>query len=212
MTSDGDVPDGALIAASVIAGVRHLLIESGVWDEVRATLVRREPEAAHWIEAELAVDPTKIDWVTAAHYGELMDAIFDVVGSDRAFALGRERLHRTAQAGAFAPVVRSWARSFGDSPEEFLRLTTHAWSTQTRNFGLVRPTESRLGHARFLIEEAAPVIRDSAGWHRFLSGYGTGLLDLIHREGRCIVRRDRTGRHVEIIYDYDEPPSRSSNG
>ena len=205
MLSRAGVREDVLIAASASAGVRHLLIDEGVWEAVKTALLARAPSAAEWIEREIAVDPTKVEWVSANHHGELMDALLDVVGADRTFALGRERLHRTAQAGAFAPIVRAWARSFGRSPEEFLRLTTHAWSAQTKNFGPVKPTESRPGHARFVMEDAASVIRDSQGWHRFLSGYGTGLLDLIHREGRCIVRRDRTGRHVEIIFDYDEP-------
>lgn len=205
MSSRSDAPKGALIAASVIAGLRHQLMERGIWESVRAALLERRPDALDWIETELSVDPTKTDWVNAAHYGELMDAIHRVVGPERAFALGRERLHRTAQAGAFAPIVRSWARSFGESPEEFLRLTTHAWSSQTRNFGALVQLASRLGHTRYVLTDATPVIRDSTGWHQFLSGYGTGFLDLIRRDGLCVVSRDPTGRHVEITFDYEGP-------
>jgi hypothetical protein len=204
MASNDGAPDGACLAASVIAGLRHLLIERGVWDQVRSTLVARDPTALEWIESELAVDPTKTEWVAATHYGLLWEAIVGVVGMDRTFALGRERLHRTAQAGAFAPVVRSWVRSFGEKPEEFLRLTTHAWSSQTKNFGSFKEAENRAGHARFVMEDASPILRESLGWRQFLSGYGTGLLDLIEREGQCRVEVAPTGRNVEIVFDY--PP------
>jgi hypothetical protein len=207
MAARDDAAEAPQIAASVIVGLRHLLIDSGIWQPVRAALAARDPRSIEWIETELAVDPTTTAWVTSAHFGDLMDTILEVVGSDRAFELGRERLHRSAQAGAFAPVVRSWMRSFGESPEEFLRLTIHAWSSQTRSFGVVSVVENRPGHARFVMLDAPEVIRDSAGWHRFLSGYGTGLLDLIHRQGQCAVRRDPSGKSVEIVFDYTGPAS-----
>ncbi len=204
MGTRDDAPDGPRVAASLVTGLRHLLIEHRVWDPARAVLLRRHPDVLKWVENDLAVDPTRVDWVVAAHYGDLMDAILEVVGADRTFALGRERFERTAKAGAFAPVVRSWARSFGDDPQEFLRLAIHAWSAQTRNLGVLESVESRLGRARFVLRDAGPPIRDSVGWRRFISGYGTGMLDLIQREGFCAVELDVSGHHVEITFDYRE--------
>jgi hypothetical protein len=108
--------DTPTIAASAVAGVRHLLIEENVWAAVRAELVRTHADATGWIDSELSVDPTKTPWVPVAHHAQMMDALIAVVGRDRTYEFGRLRAHRTAQAGAFAPVVRSWSRSFGASP------------------------------------------------------------------------------------------------
>lgn len=190
--------DEARITASAVAGVRHLLLEEQVWADVRAELERRPGGAA--IAHELAVDPTKVEWVSAHHYAAMMDALLAATGPERTFALGRARLHRTAQAGAFAPVVRSWTRSFGRDAGEFLRLTLHAWNTQTRNLGTFVLDETRPGHARFVLARASDVIGASAGWQCFLSGYGTGLLDLLHVDGTCAIRS--VGVDVEIVYDY----------
>lgn len=196
----GSSSAGPTIAASAVAGVRHLLIEEKVWPVVRAELVRVHDDAASWIDSDLSVDPTKTDWVPVTHHAQMMDALLAVTGPERTYALGRERAHRTAQAGAFAPVVRSWARSFGATPTEFLKLTLHAWSSQTRNLGEFVPVESREGYARFLMKDASPPIRESPGWQVFLAGYGTGLLDLVGREGRCDIRV--AGSDVEVSYTY----------
>jgi len=189
------------IAASAVAGVRHLLIEENAWAPVRAELIRQHAEAASWIGSDLSIDPTKTAWVPAAHHALMMDALIAVAGEERTYELGRERAHRTAQAGAFAPVVRSWSRSFGADPTEFLKLTLHAWSSQTRNLGEFVASESRPGFARFVMKGPAPLLGQSRGWQRFLAGYGTGLLDLVHRAGRCDIRV--SGDDIEVVYTYD---------
>jgi len=190
------------IAASAVAGVRHLLIEENAWASVRAQLVKTHADAASWIDSDLSVDPTKTAWVPVTHHAQMMDALLAVVGPDQTFALGRARAHRTAQAGAFAPVVRSWSRSFGQNPTEFLKLTLHAWSSQTQNLGEFVVADSRPGFARFVMKHASQLLRESAGWQRFLAGYGTGLLDLIERQGRCAI--GVVGADVEVTYTYAE--------
>jgi hypothetical protein len=188
------------IAASAVAGVRHLLIEENVWAGVRAELVRVHADAASWIDSDLSIDPTKVSWVPVNYHVQMMDALRTVVGPDRVLALGRLRAHRTTQGGAFAPVVRSWSRSFGTDPTEFLKLTLHAWSSQTQNLGAFTIAESRPGYARFVMHDATRLLRDSPGWQLFLAGYGTGLLDLVKREGRCEIRAN--GSDVECVYTY----------
>lgn len=190
------------IAASAVAGVRHLLIVEDVWAAVRAELVRVHADAASWIDSELSVDPTKTQWVPVRHHTQMMDALLTVVGPERTFALGRARAHRTAQAGAFAPVVRSWSRSFGGNPTEFLNLTLHAWSSQVQNLGVIELVEGRPGYARFVMRDATPLLRHSVGWQQFLAGYGTGLLDLIEREGLCEFRVGENGTDVYVDYTY----------
>jgi len=194
------------IAASAVAGVRHLLIEENVWADVRAELVRTHADAASWIDSDLSVDPTKTRWVPVEHHAQMMDALFAVAGAARTFDLGRARGVRTGQAGAFAPVVRSWSRSFGANPAEFLKLTLHAWSSQTQNLGEFVLAEARPGHVRFVMKDATRLLTESPGWQLFLAGYGTGLLDLVKREGRCDIHR--AGPDIECIYTYDSAPLR----
>jgi hypothetical protein len=198
MNRSGGVPT---IAASAVAGVRHLLIQEKAWAGVRAELVRVHEGAASWIDSDLSIDPTKTAWVPAEHHAQMIDALRAVVGPERTFELGRERAHHTARAGAFAPVVRSWSRSFGETPSEFLKLTQHAWAAQTRNLGEFVLVEAKPGHARFVLRDADPVIAQSPGWKLFLSGYGTGLLDLVGRTGRCEIRLADNG-DLEAIYEY----------
>jgi len=190
------------IAASAVAGVRHLLIEENAWAPVRAELVRAHADAASWIDSDLSVDPTKTQWVPVERHAQMVDAMYAVFGPERTFAFGRKRANRTAQAGAFAPVVRSWSRSFGSNPIEFLKLTLHAWSSQTQNLGEFVIQESRVGFVRFVMKSASPVLLESPGWQTFLAGYGTGLLDLVSREGRCEIRP--VGPDIECIYTYDD--------
>jgi len=190
------------IAASAVAGVRHLLLEESAWAAVRAELVRAHPDAASWIDSDLSVDPTKTRWIAVAHHAQMVDAVHSVFGPERTFDLGRRRANRTAQAGAFAPVVRSWSRSFGSNPVEFLKLTLHAWSSQTQNLGEFVLDEMRPGFVRFVMKDASPVLIESEGWQIFLAGYGTGLLDLVNREGRCEIRA--VGPDVECVYRYEE--------
>lgn len=192
------------IAASAVVGVRHLLIEENAWAAVRAELIRQDAAAATWIDSDLSIDPTKVSWVPIAYHVQMMLALHRVVGPERTFELGRERLRRTAQAGAFAPVVRSWSRSFGNDPTEFLKLTLHAWSGQTQNLGSFELVESKPGHARFLMRKATRLLVESPGWQLFLAGYGTGLLDLVHRKGKC--RIGVVGDDVECVYDYEALP------
>lgn len=178
-----------------------------MWPAVRAELVRKYADAAGWIDSDLSVDPTKTAWVPATYHAQMMDALLSVVGPDKTYALGRLRAHRTALAGAFAPVVRSWSRSFGSNPSEFLRLTLHAWSSQTQHLGEFVMGEVRPGYACFVLRDAPALLIDGLGWQSFLSGYGTGLLDLIQQRGRCELRITPGAADVEVVYTYDEPPT-----
>ncbi len=201
--SDGTEP---LIAGSAVNGVRHLLLEEGVWDAVRAALVRARPDAVAWIDTDLSVDPTKTEWIPVARYVQMMDALYAAVGDERTFALGRERAHRTAVAGAFAPVVRSWQRTFGRDVGEFLKLTFHAWSTQTRHLGEFELADAGPGRARFVLRSPPALVAGCVGWQRFLAGYATGLLDLVGRRGLCEIRMDSEGKDMHIAYRYDTDP------
>lgn len=196
--------DEPTIAASAVAGVRHLLFEEGLWASVRDELRRAHPEVAEGFDAAFAIDPTKTQWVPVSYHTLMMEALLAVVGPERTYALGRLRAQRTSQAGAFAPVVRSWARSFGSNPTEFLRLTLHAWSSQTQHLGEFVVRETRPGYSCFVLRNASSHLRDGMGWQTFLAGYGTGLLDLIRQEGRCEFRIT-DGHDVEVAYTYREP-------
>jgi hypothetical protein len=200
--------DTPTIAASAVAGVRHLLMEEKLWPSVRAELVRKHADAAGWIDSDLSVDPTKTAWVPVSHHAQMMDALLSAVGAEQTYELGRLRARRTAMAGAFAPVVRSWARSFGSNPTEFLRLTLHAWSSQTQRLGEFVVRETRPGYSCFVLRNASPLLLEGIGWQTFLAGYGTGLLDLIDREGRCEFRIPPGSPDVEVAYTYDEPAAR----
>ena len=98
----------------------------------------------------------------------------------------------------------------GDAPWALPWTCVHEFIgvvTSGRVYKPASPLPSVLGYLDSLM--ASPqlhLLTESPGWQLFLAGYGTGLLDLVKREGRCDIHR--AGPDIECIYTYESAPLR----
>ncbi|HEX5656363.1 MAG TPA: hypothetical protein VFX59_04175, partial [Polyangiales bacterium] len=93
----------------------------------------------------------------------------------------RKRIADPEGSNFYAPLLRSWARSFGTNPESMLRGVVHVWRAALRNAGRVRLQTVREGEVHLLIEgplEAA--YRTSPALASELEGMAFSLLDSAH--------------------------------
>ncbi len=162
-----------LIAGGVITSYRASLVERDIWEHVRARFAQRGTRAPEWLDGV-----THHDWVDVEAFVSLLDAIGDVMGLDALRNLVRKRIADPAGSNFYAPILRSWARSFGTNPEAMLRGVVHVWRAALRNAGRVRLQPVRAGEVHLLIEgplEAA--YRTSPALASELEGMAFSLLD-----------------------------------
>lgn len=164
------------------SGVRRQLIDDGTWSAVRARLVARDPDASEWIDA-----PASGPWFPAERHLAIMRALHDVAGDDGTRAIGRKRLRESLTAGILGPLLRSWGRSYSGAPAQLLRVTPHAWSAATRNLGTLIVTSIADREMGIQVKHAPEIVRRCHAWHRFLEGYGLGVLEMGMLEGEVVV-------------------------
>jgi hypothetical protein len=165
-----------LIAGGVIASYRASLIERDLWEHVGARCERRSPFSAEWLDG---VRPR--DWVDVAAFVTLLDVIGETMGLDELRTLVRKRIVDPAGSNFYAPILRSWARSFGTSPEHMLRGIVHVWRAALRHAGQVRHLTVSAGEVHLVIEgPLEQAYRASPALAAELEGLAFSLLDSAH--------------------------------
>jgi hypothetical protein len=177
-----------LIASSLISGLRRQLIESGAWAQVRDAALAHDPRAREWIDTPLVGD-----WIPVHRHVEIMNALAAVAGDEGTREAGRERLRGTLRGGVLAPVLRGWMRSYSGAPAQLLRVAPHAWNAVVRGAGTMEHVSTGPREVRFRIVRAPEIVRDCAAWHRFLEGYGVGILEAGSYEGSVEIRPGAPG-------------------
>jgi hypothetical protein len=140
---------------------------------VRARYAHRGERDAEWLDAV-----THHHWVDVGVFVSLLDAIGDTMGLDELRTLVRKRIADPSGSNFYAPILRSWARSFGTNPESMLRGVIHVWRAALRHAGKVRHLPVREGEVHLVIEgplEAA--YRSSRALAAELEGLAFSLLD-----------------------------------
>ncbi|MDB4990314.1 MAG: hypothetical protein JWN04_5492 [Myxococcaceae bacterium] len=161
-----------LVAGGVISSYRASLVERDLWEHVCALFESRGPYAAALLERV-----TARDWVELEAFVVLLDVIGETMGLDELRTLVRKRIVDPAGSNFYAPIVRSWARSFS-TPEHMLHGIVHVWRAALRNAGRVRHLPVRTGEVHLIIEgplEAA--YRGSPALATELEGLAFSLLD-----------------------------------
>lgn len=132
----------ALIAGGVISSYRASLVERDLWEHVCALLEQSTTYRADWLTSV-----SQRDWVEVEVFVALLDAIGCTMGLDELRMLVRKRIADPAGSNFYAPIVRSWSRSFS-TPEQMLRGIVHVWRAALRNAGSVRhmPVSEREVH------------------------------------------------------------------
>lgn len=161
-----------MVAASIVSGLRRLLIEEGRWPAVREAAIARSALAGEWIDASL-----RDAWVPMERHVAIMQACADVLGDEGVRALGVARVHDSLKGGVLSPILRSWLRSYAGAPGQLLRVTPHVWSAVVRHAGRLELVEMGGRAARFRVQGAPEVLRAARAWHRFLEGYVVGVLE-----------------------------------
>jgi hypothetical protein len=169
-------PSRGLIAGGVLTSYRASLVERDIWEHVRARFAQRGPRDAEWLDAV-----THHDWVDVEAFVTLLDAIGETIGIDALRNLVRKRIADPAGSNFYAPILRSWARSFGTNPESMLRGVVHVWRAALRNAGRVRHHAVREGEVHLLIEgPLEQAYRTSPALASELEGMAFSLLDSAH--------------------------------
>lgn len=162
-----------LIAGGVISSYRACLVERDLWEHVRALAARGSAYDADWYDA---IAPA--DWVDVDAFVRLLEAIGETMGLDSLRWLVRRRIANPAGSNFYAPILRSWARSFGKSPELMLRGVVHVWRAALRHAGHVRHLPVRPGEVQLLVEgPLEQAYRTSRALSTELEGLALSLLD-----------------------------------
>lgn len=167
-------PSAPLVAAGVIASYRGIMVERDLWDHTRKAYAERTGHARNQLD-RLCEE----EWVDLSDYVALLDALGDTLGLDELRTLIRKRMVDPKSSSFYAPMTRSWARSFGSSPEHVLRGMVHVFRAALRCGGQLRAIDVRPGELHLLVEgPAAALARSSGAFGVSLEGLALGFMDL----------------------------------
>lgn len=162
-----------LVAGGVIASYRATLVERELWTRVSARFGEGGAFDPRWLD-----DVKPDDWVDAAGFVHLIEVLGDTLGIDGLRSLVRKRVVDPSGSNFYAPILRSWARSFGKSPEHMLRGVVHVWRAALRRAGRVRHSAVRPGEVHLMVEgPLADSYRRSPALAAELEGLAFSLLD-----------------------------------
>jgi hypothetical protein len=164
----------ALVAGGVIAAYRASMVALDQWDYVRQALWAGSVWDERWLDAVSADD-----WVELDEYIALLEAIEHTIGVEELRSLTRRRIIDPAGSNFYSPMLRSWARSFGDSPAHMLRGAVHVWRAAQRNSGTLRACSVASNEVHLLVDgEVASAYRASPALAASLEGLALGFLDM----------------------------------
>lgn len=167
-------PSIPLVAGGVIASYRGTMMERDLWDHTRQAYAQRTGQEQAQLDRLC-----EQEWVDLADYVALLDALGDTLGLDELRTLIRKRMVDPKGSSFYAPMTRSWARSFGSSPEHVLRGMVHVFRAALRSAGQLRAVDVRPGELHLVVEgPAALLARSSAAFGVSLEGLALGFMDL----------------------------------
>jgi hypothetical protein len=135
-----------LIAGGVVASYRASLIERDLWQHTSARFAQRGPYSAEWLARV-----SHRDWVDVEAFVLLLDVIGETIGLDELRTLVRKRIVDPAGSNFYAPILRSWSRSFS-TPEHMLRGIVHVFRASLRHAGRARHVPVSAHEVHVLIE------------------------------------------------------------
>lgn len=163
-----------LVAGGVMASYRGTMLERDLWDHTRQAFAHRTQQDLEQLDRLC-----ELEWVSLADYSALLDALGDTLGIDELRTMIRKRMVDPRGSSFYAPMTRSWARSFGASPEHVLRGMVHIFKAALRCSGQLRAVDVRPGELHLIVEgPAALQARSSAAFGASLEGLALGFMDL----------------------------------
>lgn len=116
------------VSGGVLCSYRASLVDDGLLEAVRTVFTARSRLPAGWLD-----DVTLFDWCELEHFRTLLVSYADVVGLEQLRAATRRRMADSEHSNFYAPVLRSWVRSFGNSVEHLLRCVVPLWRAAFRH-------------------------------------------------------------------------------
>jgi len=174
ITTSVRAPSTPLVAGGVFASYRGTMLERDLWDHTRQAFVARSG-----MDKEELDRLCEEEWVELSSYSTLLDAMGDTLGLDELRTMIRKRMVDPKSSSFYASMTRSWARSFGSSPEYVLRGVVHIFRAALRNAGQLRAVEIRPCELHLIVEgHAAICARSSQAFGVSLEGLALGFMDL----------------------------------
>jgi hypothetical protein len=179
------------VSGGVLCSYRASLVHDGLLEAVRTIFAARSGLPADWLD-----EVTPFDWVELEHFRTLLVSFADTTGLEQLRAITRRRMADSEHSNFYAPVLRSWMRSFGDSVEHTLRCVVPLWRAAFRHavapdLDLVAPGEIHL----VMTGPMARALHSSDAMAAGFEGILLGILDL---------PRPRPLVDVEFKYARDE--------
>ncbi len=164
-----------LVARGLLDTYRASMVERDLWEHVLAALAPRSDGELDWLQA-----PASLEWVELERFVTLVDAIGEMLGAEELRSLVRRRIVDPAGSSFYAPMLRSWARSFGASAGHMLRGAVHVWRAAFRNAGTLRAVDVRPGEVHLVLDEGPLALEycRSSALSASLEGLALGVLDL----------------------------------
>lgn len=116
------------VSGGVLCSYRASLVADGLMETVRTVFTARSGLPPDWLD-----EVTLFDWHAFEHFRTLLLSYADVVGVEQLRADTRRRMADPEHSNVFAPVLRSWVRSFGSSVEHLLRCVVPLWRSAFRH-------------------------------------------------------------------------------
>jgi hypothetical protein len=179
------------VSGGVVCSYCASLAADGLMDAVRTVFSARSGLHPHWLE-----EVTLFDWCELEHFRTLLVSYADVVGLERLREDTRRRLCDSEHSNVYAPVLRSWVRSFGNSVELLLRCVVPLWRAAFRH---ARPPEVLLMEPGELhLVMTGPMARALYGSEAMAAGFEGILLGILD------LPRPRPLVEVAFSYERDE--------
>lgn len=176
---EGDRPSCVELPVRVSGGVfccyRASLVATGLWDSVRLGFAAR-----------LDVDPAEVEeidpqaWLGVPSLHALMGAVSERFELDAIRTSTRRYMAAPHGSTFYAPMLRSWSRSFEQSPIHMLRGLTPLWRAALRHADSPSIVPMGPGEVHVLLKGAsAAMFHGSRALTASFEGVLLGLLDLV---------------------------------
>jgi hypothetical protein len=163
------------VSGGVFGSYRASLVETGLWDSVRLGFAARldvDPEAVEQIDPQA--------WLDVASLQALLGAISERFELDAIRTSMRHYIAAPQSGSVYAPMLRSWSRSFEQSPMHMLRGLMPLWRAALRHAEPPAIVPKGRTEVHVLLQGAsARMLRDSPALTASFEGVLLGLLDLV---------------------------------
>ncbi len=144
-----------------------------------------------------------LTWLPAEHHARIFDAIWSVLGRDRAIAFWRDAMSTNLEQPLLRPLVQGGMRLFGATVYSIIRMSPRAWSLVARDCGthLVSRGEGRVELRMQFVD--VPRVMATLGFVAHCIGNCDAVLRLLDLRGETTQVEDRltAGRFSLAIAD-----------